>query len=60
MTLITADSIQSCSEEQCADLKDPLALTRYRIGNPDWTPEEAEELIKRARPDQAATTGAAR
>ena len=60
LTLITADSIQSCSEEQCADLKDPLALTRYRIGNPDWTPEEAEELIKRARPDQAATTGAAR
>lgn len=57
LTLISASSLQACSEDGCADLRDPLKLTRHELGDPEWTPERAKELIKQAWPDRAATQG---
>lgn len=57
LTLVSASSLQPCSEEACADLRDPLKLLRHEIGDPDWTPEDAKELIKQAWPDRAVDQG---
>ena len=57
LTLVTASSLQACDENECADLRDPLKLIRHELGDPDWTPEEAKELIKQAWPDRAVDQG---
>ncbi|HWV09484.1 MAG TPA: hypothetical protein VN156_08080, partial [Pseudomonas sp.] len=57
LTLVKASALQACSESECADLRDPLTLLRHEIGDPDWTPERAKELIKHAWPDRADTQG---
>lgn len=57
LTLITASSLQACSESECADLRDPLKLLRHEIGDPDWTPEQAKELVKQAWPERAEPQG---
>lgn len=57
LTLISATTLQACSEKGCADLRDPLKLARHEIGDPDWTPEEAKSLIQQAWPDRAELQG---
>lgn len=57
LTLVSASSLQACEENECADLRDPLKLLRHEIGDPDWTPEDAKELIKQAWPDRAVDQG---
>lgn len=57
LTLITANTLQACSESECADLRDPLKLLRHEIGDPEWTPEQAKELVKQAWPDRAELQG---
>lgn len=53
LTLISATTLQACSEKGCADLRDPLKLVRHEIGDPDWTPEKAKSLIQQAWPERA-------
>ena len=57
LTLISAASLQACSEKGCADLRDPLKLARHEIGDPDWTPEDAKLLIQQAWPERAELLG---
>lgn len=57
LTLVAASSLQACEESECADLRDPLKLLRHELGDPDWTPESAKELIKQAWPDRAVDQG---
>ncbi|WP_285533191.1 hypothetical protein [Stutzerimonas stutzeri] len=57
LTLISANTLQACSEKGCADLRDPLKLARHEIGDPDWTPEEAKSLIQQAWPERAELQG---
>ncbi|WP_313477204.1 hypothetical protein [Stutzerimonas kunmingensis] len=57
LTLISATTLQACSEKGCADLRDPLKLARHEIGDPDWTPEEAKSLIQQAWPERAELQG---
>ena len=57
LTLISATTLQACSENGCADLRDPLKLARHEIGDPDWTPEEAKSLIQKAWPERAELQG---
>jgi hypothetical protein len=57
LTLVSASSLQACSEKACEDLRDPLRLLRHEIGDPDWSPENAKELIKQAWPDRAMDQG---
>jgi hypothetical protein len=44
-----ADAVRRCEAAGCADLLEPLAVTRLTLGAPEWTPEAAEALIERAR-----------
>ncbi len=50
LTLVTiaADAPHACQKEGCADLLDPLVLTRLKLGEPDWTPEAATAVIESA------------
>jgi len=57
LTLVSARSLQPCSDSGCGDLRDPLKLTRHQLGKPDWTPEQARELISQAWPERAALQG---
>ena len=57
LTLVKANSLQACSENECTDLRDPLKLLRHEIGDPDWTPEQAKDLIKQAWPERAVSEG---
>ena len=57
LTLISATTLQACSEAGCADLRDPLKLARHEIGDPDWTPEAAKSLIQQAWPERAELQG---
>ena len=52
MTLLDAESLQACQSEGCLDLADPLSLTRQRLNNPGWTPESAQEVVRRVWPDR--------
>lgn len=57
LTRVTADSVQPCSEDGCADLLDPLSLVRHQIGDTQWTPELARQRIAQARPEHATQQG---
>jgi hypothetical protein len=57
LTLVSASSLQACSENECADLRDPLKLIRHEVGDPDWTPEAAKDVIKSAWPDRVIAEG---
>lgn len=48
LTLVTpgAEAPHACRQDGCADLLDPLALTRLALGEPDWTPEAAAAVIE--------------
>lgn len=52
LTLIAANSLLACADPGCADLRDPLKLTRQRLNNPEWTPEEAKNQVRAAWPDR--------
>src|SRR5690606_13381937 len=43
-----ADAPHACRQDGCADLLDPLELTRLTLGEPDWTPEAATAVIESA------------
>ena len=53
LSLVSLDgpqAVQSCTDDGCADLaKDALSLYRLRLGQPDWTPEQAKAIIEQAR-----------
>ena len=52
LTQIAANSLLACADPGCADLRDPLKLTRQRLNNPAWTPEEAKNQVRAAWPDR--------
>lgn len=53
LSLVSLDgpqAVQSCTDDGCADLaKDALSLYRLRLGQPNWTPEQAKAIIEQAR-----------
>lgn len=57
LTLVNANSLLPCEEKGCSDLRDPLSLVRLEVGDAQWTPERAKELIKQAWPDRAQDAG---
>ncbi|MEO4046845.1 hypothetical protein AAFN46_07110 [Pseudomonas sp. CAU 1711] len=52
LTLIEAQSLQACQDDGCLDMTDPLALTRQRLNQPDWTPQAAQALVNSVWPDR--------
>jgi len=38
----------ACQKDGCADLNDPLTGTRFLLGLPDWSPEQAQAIIDQA------------
>lgn len=51
LTQIAATSLLACEEEGCSDFRDPLKLTRQRLNDAQWTPEEAKNQVRAAWPD---------
>ena len=51
LTQIAATSLLACEEEGCSDFRDPLKLTRQRLNDAQWTPEEAKTQVRAAWPD---------
>jgi len=51
LTLITPTpgAIHPCAKAGCADMRDPLTATRFLVGAPEWTPEQAQAAIDRAQ-----------
>jgi len=47
LTLLSAQTVMPCKKEGCADLLDPLAVTRMTLGQPEWTPEAAQADLQR-------------
>jgi hypothetical protein len=52
LTQIAATSMLACAEEGCADFRDPLKLTRQRLNDEQWTPDEAKNQVRAAWPDR--------
>lgn len=52
LTQIAATSMLACSEDGCADFRDPLKLTRQRLNDENWTPDEAKNQVRAAWPDR--------
>jgi hypothetical protein len=52
LTQIAATSMQACAEDGCADFRDPLKLTRQRLNDEIWTPDEAKNQVRAAWPDR--------
>lgn len=57
LTLITASHVTACEENACADLRDPLKLVRQELGDPNWTPEEANSIVLAANPEHTKSQG---
>lgn len=51
LTQIAATSLLACEEEGCSDFRDPLKLTRQRLNDAQWTPEEAKNQVRAAWPE---------
>lgn len=51
LTQIAATSLLACEEDGCSDFRDPLKLTRQRLEDAQWTPEEAKNQVRAAWPD---------
>ena len=51
LTQITATSLLACEEDGCSDFRDPLKLTRQRLNDAQWTPEDAKNQVRAAWPD---------
>ena len=51
LTQIAATSLLACEEDGCSDFRDPLKLTRQRLKDAQWTPEEAKNQVRAAWPD---------
>jgi hypothetical protein len=52
LTQIAATSMLACAEEGCADFRDPLKLTRQRLNDEQWTPDQAKNQVRAAWPDR--------
>ncbi|MCJ8169461.1 hypothetical protein [Atopomonas sediminilitoris] len=57
LTLVAATQITACEESACADLRDPLKLIRQELGDPNWTPETAKEIVLAAKSEHATRQG---
>lgn len=53
LTQIAATSLLACEEEGCSDFRDPLKLTRQRLNDAQWTPEEAKNQVRAAWPENS-------
>lgn len=51
LTQIAATSLLACEEDGCSDFRDPLKLTRQRLNDAQWTPEDAKNQVRAAWPD---------
>jgi hypothetical protein len=51
LTQIAASSLLVCEEDGCSDFRDPLKLTRQRLNDAQWTPEDAKNQVRAAWPD---------
>ena len=51
LTQIAATSLLACEEDGCSDFRDPLKLTRQRLKDAQWTPEDAKNQVRAAWPD---------
>lgn len=51
LTQIAATSLLACEADGCSDFRDPLKLTRQRLNDPEWTPEDAKNQVRAAWPD---------
>ena len=58
LTQLAAKTLVACEKDGCADLRDPLKLTRHRLGQPEWTPERAKDQVRAVWPDRYAQSGA--
>lgn len=58
LTRLAVKTILTCEEDGCADLRDPLKLTRHRLGQPEWTPDRAKDQVRAVWPDRYAQSGA--
>lgn len=58
LTQLAAKTLVACENDGCADLRDPLKLTRHRLGQPEWTPERAKDQVRAVWPDRYAQSGA--
>lgn len=54
MTRIESNTAVRCEQQGCADLRDPVKLTRLRLNAPDWTPDDARKRVQRAWPERYA------
>lgn len=54
LTQFAAKTLVACEKDGCADLRDPLKLTRHRLGQPEWTPERAKDQVRAVWPDRHA------
>ncbi len=43
---VSKEQVYACQQALCADLQDPVVITRVRLGLPDWTVEQAQQWIK--------------
>lgn len=57
LTRFAPQSLVACDQDGCADLRDPVKLTRHRLGRSDWTPEQAMEKVRSVWPDRYAQAG---
>lgn len=48
MVALQPGKLMVCEKPGCADLMEPLAIVRMRLGEPDWTPQAAQALIDSA------------
>lgn len=51
LTQIAATSLLACEADGCSDFRDPLKLTRQRLNDPQWSPEDAKNQVRAAWPD---------
>lgn len=57
LTRFSPQSLVACEKDGCADLRDPVKLTRHRLGRQDWTPEDAMEKVRSVWPERYAQAG---
>lgn len=46
---VSKENVYACQQALCADLQDPLVITRQKLGLPEWTVEQAQQLINAAK-----------
>lgn len=57
LTVIEGSEFRPCAAVGCTDLFTALALTRERLGMPDWLPEDARAQVRAVWPDRYPEKG---